>query len=101
MRSAQVILFSCIEFQYNATLAHFLDADGIAQVTANLASVASLGQTVVNLLITPFLLQHVGVWAALLVTPAAYILGEGLILTQQTVMMVFLCRSMDFIFLQS
>ena len=95
---AQVLLFSCIEFSYNSTLANFLDANGIAQVTANLASVASVGQTVVNLLITPFLLQHAGVWAALLVTPLAYVVGSGLVAYQQTVAMVFLCRSMDFIF---
>ena len=25
---ATVLTFSCIEFQYNATLAHFLDANG-------------------------------------------------------------------------
>jgi len=93
-----VLLFSCIEFQYNSTLAKFLDADGIAQVTANLASVASVGQTAVNLLITPFLLQVAGVWAALLVTPAAYVLGEFGIVSAQTVRMVFICRSMDFIF---
>ena len=93
-----VLLFSTIEFQYNSTLAHFLDADGIAQVTANLASVASVGQTIVNLLITPFLLQKLGVWAALLVTPAAYIAGEGYILTAQVVTTVFVCRAMDFIF---
>ena len=92
-----VALFTCVEFQYNATLAKYLDADGIAQLTANLTSVASVGQTIVNLLVTPFLLQRVGVWAALLVTPSAYILGEGLIMTKQTVLMVFLCRSMDFI----
>ena len=93
-----VLLFSCIEFQYNSTLAKFLDADGIAQVTANLASVASVGQTAVNLLITPFLLQVAGVWAALLVTPAAYVLGELGIISAQSVRMVFICRSMDFIF---
>lgn len=40
-----VLLFSLIEFQYNSTLAHFLDANGIAQVTASVASVASVGQT--------------------------------------------------------
>jgi hypothetical protein len=91
-------IFSVIEFQYNAVLAHELDADGIAQVTANLASVASVGQTCVNLMLTPFLLQHVGVWAALLVTPTAYIFGEGLIMSYQTVITVFVCRSMDFIF---
>jgi hypothetical protein len=95
---ATVLTFSCIEFQYNATLAHFLDANGIAQVTANLASVASVGQTFVNLLITPFLLQVAGTWAALLVTPAAYVLGEFGIMSDQTVRMVFICRSMDFIF---
>jgi ATP:ADP antiporter, AAA family len=95
---ATVLTFSCIEFQYNATLAHFLDANGIAQVTANLASVASIGQTFVNLLITPFLLQVAGTWAALLVTPAAYVLGEFGIMSDQTVRMVFICRSMDFIF---
>ena len=93
-----VLLFSCIEFQYNSTLANFLDANGIAQVTANLASVASVGQTVVNLMITPFLLQTLGVWAALLVTPVAYVAGEVGILSAQTVRMVFICRSMDFIF---
>ena len=95
---ATVLTFSCIEFQYNATLAHFLDANGIAQVTANLASVASIGQTFVNLLITPFLLQVAGTWAALLVTPIAYVAGEFGIMTDQTVRMVFICRSMDFIF---
>ena len=139
-----VLLFSCIEFQYNSTLGHQLDADGIAQVTANLASVASVGQTLVNLLVTPFLLQvswlssslltalltsllsfsstllssyhsssshsqstllssshhslpptfpcfipptpatqRLGVWAALLVTPAAYVLGEALVMSSQ------------------
>ena len=133
-----VASFSVIEFQYNAVLAHELDADGIAQVTAahsrpppaplkvetgltlcltppthdicvsritglpqvtaNLASVASIGQTIVNLFITPFLLQHVGVWAALVVTPVSYILGESLILSSQSVATVFTCRSMDFIF---
>uniref|UniRef100_A0A7S2CJ50 ADP,ATP carrier protein n=1 Tax=Haptolina brevifila TaxID=156173 RepID=A0A7S2CJ50_9EUKA len=93
-----VLLFSLIEFQYNSTLAHFLDANGIAQVTANLASVASVGQTFVNLLITPFLLQVAGVWAALLITPGAYVLGELGIMSAQTVRMVFICRSMDFIF---
>ena len=93
-----VVLFSCIEFSYNSTLAKFLDADGIAQVTANLASVASVGQTIVNLLLTPFLLQHAGVWAALLVTPIAYVAGSALVMTQQTVSTVFICRSMDFIF---
>ena len=122
-----VLLFSCIEFQYNSTLANFLDANGIAQVpgptyhhplashptlprphppphhpllqvTANLASVASVGQTAVNLLLTPWLLQHVGLWCALLVTPTAYILGEMGIMYQQTVAFVFVCRSMDFIF---
>ena len=93
-----VLLFSTIEFQYNSTLAHYLDANGIAQVTANLASVASVGQTIVNLMITPFLLQHLGTWAALLVTPIAYIAGEAGILSAQTVRMVFVCRSMDFIF---
>jgi len=93
-----VLLFSCIEFQYNATLAHYLNADGIAQVTANLASVASFGQTLVNLFITPWLLQRFGVWAALLVTPAAYIVGEAYIVVAQTVLTVFVCRAMDFIF---
>jgi hypothetical protein len=93
-----VLLFSCIEFQYNSTLAEFLDADGIAQVTANLASVASLGQTIVNLFITPYLLQNFGLWLALLVTPAAYVGGEALIMSSQTVATVFACRSMDFIF---
>ena len=95
---ATVLTFSCIEFQYNSTLANFLDANGIAQVTANLASVASVGQTIVNLMITPFLLQVAGVWAALLVTPTAYVLGEFGIMQEQTVRMVFICRSMDFIF---
>jgi len=93
-----VLIFSTIEFQYNSTLANYLDANGIAQVTANLASVASIGQTFVNLLITPFLLQVAGTWAALLVTPAAYVLGEFGIMSDQTVRMVFICRSMDFIF---
>ena len=93
-----VLLFSCIEYQYNSTLANFLDANGIAQVTANLASVASAGQVLVNLAVTPFLLQNFGVWAALLVTPSAYILGESLVISAQTVTMVFICRSMDFIF---
>jgi AAA family ATP:ADP antiporter len=93
-----VLIFSTIEFQYNSTLANFLDANGIAQVTANLASVASVGQTFVNLLITPFLLQVAGTWAALLVTPIAYVAGEFGIMTDQTVRMVFICRSMDFIF---
>ena len=37
-------------------------------------------------------------WAALLVTPAAYVLGELGIMSAQTVKMVFICRSMDFIF---
>ena len=54
-------------------------------ITANLASVASAGQALVNLLITPFLLQHLGVWAALLVTPAAYVGGEALVMAAQTV----------------
>ena len=95
---ATVLTFSCIEFQYNSTLANFLDANGIAQVTANLASVASVGQSFVNLLITPFLLQVAGTWAALLVTPIAYVAGEFGIMSDQTVRMVFICRSMDFIF---
>ena len=69
-----------------------------AQVTANLASVASVGQTMVNLLLTPFLLRVLGVSAALLVTPTAYIAGESLIMSAQTVTTVFVCRSMDFIF---
>lgn len=93
-----VVLFSCIEFSYNSTLANFLDANGIAQVTANLASVASLGQTIVNLILTPFLLQHAGMWAALLVTPIAYVAGAALVMTKQSVATVFICRSMDFIF---
>ena len=66
-------------------------------MTANLASVASIGQTFVNLLITPFLLQVAGTWAALLVTPAAYVLGEFGIMSDQTARMVFICRSMDLI----
>jgi len=93
-----VLIFSTIEFQYNSTLANYLDANGIAQVTANLASVASVGQSFVNLLITPFLLQVAGTWAALLVTPIAYVAGEFGIMSDQTVRMVFICRSMDFIF---
>ena len=43
-------------------------------------------------------LQVLGMWAALLVTPSAYILGEAFILSAQTVAAVFVCRSMDFIF---
>ena len=67
-------------------------------MTANLASVASVGQTMVNLLLTPFLLRVLGVSAALLVTPTAYVAGESLIMSAQTVTTVFVCRSMDFIF---
>ena len=84
--------------QYNSVLGHELEANDIAQVTANLASVASLGQTIVNLFITPALLQHLGVGAALLVTPIAYVFGEGLVLSSQTVATVFACRLMDFTF---
>jgi len=92
-----VLLFSAIEFQYNTVLAGELDANGIAQVTANLASIASVGQTAVNLLLMPPLLRT-GLAAALVVTPIAYLLGESLVLFSQTVAAVFACRSMDFIF---
>ena len=110
------------------TTCQVLDADGIAQVTANLASVASVGQTLVNLFITPFLLQvtrclvfsastsllthllqpastlidflvppllpqRLGVWAALLVTPGAYVLGEAMVMSSQVRQLISTLRA--------
>ena len=74
-----------------------LDADEMAKVTANLASVAGIGQIFANLVLTPLLLQKAGVAIALLVTPAAYAAGQGLVLTSQTVQSVFIARTLDFI----
>ena len=90
-------VFSCIEFQYSAVLGVQLDADEMAEVTATLASLAGVGQIFANLLLTPFLLQKAGIAVALLVTPAAYALGQGLILSSQSVASVFAARSLDFI----
>ena len=102
--AAITLLFSCIEFQYNAVLAITEDAEGIAQITANLASFAGVGQAAVNLFLTPTLLQMPprrglsGVGFALLVTPIAYAVGEVIILCRQSVATVFAARLLDFLF---
>ena len=93
---AIVVLFSCIEFQYNAILASQLDADGIAKVTADLASVSGVGQAIANLVLTPFLLQHAGVLWALVVTPLAYAGGELSLLAAPSVATAFGTRAIDF-----
>ena len=93
---AIVVLFSCIEFQYNAILASQLDADGIAKVTADLASISGVGQAIANLVLTPFLLQHAGVLWALIVTPLAYAGGELSLLVAPSVATAFGTRAIDF-----
>lgn len=96
---AIVVIFSLIEFEYNAVLAASMDVDGMAKVTANLASVAGFWQTLVNLLLTPMLLQlDGGVCWALMVTPFAYAIGELAIFTKPSVASVFVARSLDFTF---
>ena len=98
------VIFSSIEFQYNAILALEADAEGIAQVTANLASFAGVGQALVNLALTPTLLQSPpvcgvsGAGLALLVTPLAYAAGEVFILSGPSVATVFTARLLDFLF---
>ena len=94
-----VIVFVCIEFQYNAVIAASMGADGIAQMNGMLASFAGIGQTFSNLLLTPFLLQmRGGVGYALLVTPLAAMCGELLLVSFQSVPTAFIVRSFDFIF---
>eukprot|EP00966_Prymnesium_polylepis_P204668 4741446-Prymnesium_polylepis.1 len=66
-------------------------------VTANLASLAGIGQIVANLVLTPLLLQRAGVAVALLVTPAAYAVGQALVLSAQSVDTVFVARALDFV----
>lgn len=94
-----VIVFVCIEFQYNAVVAASMGADGIAEINGMLASFAGIGQTFSNLLLTPFLLQmRGGVGYALLVTPLAAMCGEVLLVSFQSVPTAFIVRSFDFIF---
>ena len=83
--------------RYNALVASQLDADGMARLTADLASVAGLGQGAANLLLTPLLLQHAGVGAALLLTPIAYAVGECAILLVPGVGAAFFARALDFV----
>ena len=66
-------------------------------MTANLASLAGIGQIVANLVLTPLLLQRAGVAVALLVTPAAYAVGQALVLSSQSVDAVFVARVLDFV----
>ncbi|MDX1532026.1 MAG: Npt1/Npt2 family nucleotide transporter, partial [Rhodothermales bacterium] len=71
------IVSTLLDFQFTATVAHYLDGPAIGQHFATVFAITNVVALVVQLFITTFVLTRFGVLAGLLVTPVVMALGSG------------------------
>ncbi|MFN3196896.1 MAG: NTP/NDP exchange transporter [Bradymonadia bacterium] len=71
------IASTVMDFQFTATIAHYLDGPAIGEQFATVYTITNIASLVVQLLLTSFVMTRFGVGIALMILPAAILLGSA------------------------
>ena len=71
------IASTIMDFQFTATIAHYLDGPAIGAQFATVYTITNIASLCVQLFLTSFIMTRFGVGVALMVLPAAIVLGSG------------------------
>jgi AAA family ATP:ADP antiporter len=71
------IVSTVMDFQFSATIAHYLEGDAIGRQFATVFAITNTVSLLVQLFLTSFVMSRLGVGVALLVLPFAALAGSG------------------------
>jgi len=89
------IVSTVIDFQFTSTIAHYLEGPAIGRQFATVFAITNGVAMVVQLFLTSFVMTRLGVGAALLVLPAAALLGSGAFMAMPVLWMGSLLNTAD------